>query len=552
MSEPTATHVFRIAFALSVASAGFGGCGSNHNGSASGRGGGSAGVGGAGLGGAAGGGGTASDNPLLPARVRRLTNAEYAASVAVLLGVDAETLVAGFPRDATQRLGFTVNDAQIVSSVLAGKLDTTAQAIVASARQSGQFDLIAPCAVPASEGETCARAFIQSFGAQAYRRPLTAEDVEPLLGLYRAVAGEGGTYDDGIDFITRTILQAPSFIYLSELGDSTTASPAGKTRLTPHEIAGLLSYVATASPPDKVLLDNIDSLVTADGRERQLRRLLTTFDARKRFVRVVREWLGIDGIAEIDKDSNVYPSFAAHHNAMAAESQSFIEAALLDVDGAGRLQDLLGAEWTLIATTDGATQEEISAYYTGYYGLAAGGIDDERALLGGAGGGARVGILNQGAFLSRFATATGSNPVQRGVAVMRRVACLELPDPAELDIDVIPPVPDPGTPKTTRELYAAHATDALCKTCHRSIDNFGFAFEHYDGMGAFRADRRRPSGRPRHGAASRRHRDHRDGHGQRPRRRLRRQQCARTRPVHQRHRARLHGSPDVPRLDRAR
>ena len=67
--------------------------------------------------------------------------------------------------------------------------------------------------------------------------------------------------------------------------------------------------MATAGPPDKVLLDNVDALATADGREQQLRRLLPTRRRRARWVRVVREWLGIDGIDEIDKDSNVYPSF---------------------------------------------------------------------------------------------------------------------------------------------------------------------------------------------------------------------------------------------------
>jgi len=426
----------------------------------------------------------ASDNPLLPARVRRLTNAEYAASVFALLGVNAEA-AAGFPRDATQRLGFTVNDAQIVSSVLAGQLDSAAQALVAAARQTGQFDLLAPCGDPSSDGESCARTFIQSFGARAFRRPLTAEDIHPLLALYRAAAGGGGSHDDGIDFVTRAVLQAPAFIYLTELGDSTAVSPAGKITLTPHEIASLLSYLATAGPPDRALLGDVGALVTADGREQQLRRLLPTLEARTRLVRLVREWLGIDGVAELDKDSNVYPSFAAHHDAIAAESASFIDEVLSN--GAGTLQELLGAEWTII--NNGASEEQVSAYYTDHYGLGAGGTATARMVLTGARGGARVGILNQSAFLSRFATATGSNPVARGVAVMRRVACLELADPAGLDINVIPPVPDPRTPRTTRALYAAHAADPLCTTCHRSIDNFGFAFEQYDGMGAFRADR---------------------------------------------------------------
>jgi len=469
---------------LIVAGVGFGAC----VGRRSGQGGGLAGGGGAGVGGGAGStddAGMASDNPRLPARVRRLTNAEYAASVFALLGVNAEAAVAGFPRDSTQRLGFTVNDAQIVSSVLAGQLDSAAHGMVAAARQIGQFDLLAPCSDPTSDGEACARAFIQSFGARAYRRPLTAEDIEPLFALYRAGAGEGGTYDAGIDFVTRAILQAPSFVYLTELGDSNAGSPAGTTTLTPHEIASQLSYLATAGPPDRDLRDNVDALVTAAGREQQLRRLLPTLEARTRLVRLVREWLGIDAIAEIDKDSNVYPAFAAHHDAIVAESVSFIDEVL--GDGAGTLQELLGAEWTIIS--DGASEDEVSAYYTDYYGVGAGGTATARIVLGGAAGGARVGILNQGAFLSRFATATGSNPVARGVAVMRRLACLELPDPAELDINVIPPVPDPRTPKTTRALYAAHVAESLCRTCHQSIDNFGFAFEQYDGMGAFRADR---------------------------------------------------------------
>ena len=127
-------------------------------------------------------------------------------------------------------------------------------------------------------------------------------------------------------------------------------------------------------------------------------------------VRLVREWLGIDGVAELDKDSNVYPSFAAHHDAIAAESMSFIDEVLSN--GAGTLQELLGAEWTIIDAAAPPTTRS-TRYYTDYYGLGAGGTATRthRAHAARAGG-ARVGILNQGAFLSRFATATGSNPVR--------------------------------------------------------------------------------------------------------------------------------------------
>jgi hypothetical protein len=246
---------------------------------------------------------------------------------------------------------------------------------------------------------------------------------------------------------------------------------ATTTALTPHETASLLSFAATASPPDRTLLEEVDSLTTAVGRERQVRRLLPTIAARRRLVRVVREWLGTDGIAEIDKDSNVYPSFALHRRAIIAESVGFIDEVLSN--GTGTVEELLGAGWTLVGTDQGVTDAEIDAYYASYYGVDSGGPG--RTSLDGARGGARIGILNQGAFLTRFATATGSHPVLRGVALMRRIACLELPNPVELSLDVAPPAADPNAPRTTRELYSVHASDERCRSCHQTIDGSGSA-----------------------------------------------------------------------------
>ena len=96
----------------------------------------------------------------------------------------------------------------------------------------------------------------------------------------------------------------------------------------------------------------------------------------------------------------------------------------------------------------------------------------------------RRGVLNQGAFLSVYSHAIESGPVLRGVAMIRRLACIDMPSPTELNIQVVPPVPDPS--KTTRERFAVHATDALCAGCHNKIDAFGFSFENFDAMGKVR------------------------------------------------------------------
>ena len=77
----------------------------------------------------------------------------------------------------------------------------------------------------------------------------------------------------------------------------------------------------------------------------------------------------------------------------------------------------------------------------------------------------------------------GTSPVQRGVFVLDRLLCDELPPPP-VELNVAPPIPDPGL--TTRERWAAHSDDPQCAECHQYIDPVGFAFEGFDGIGRFR------------------------------------------------------------------
>jgi hypothetical protein len=63
------------------------------------------------------------------------------------------------------------------------------------------------------------------------------------------------------------------------------------------------------------------------------------------------------------------------------------------------------------------------------------------------------------------------------------VACVPVVSPVDLNLAVVPPLPDPT--KTTRQRFTTHAT-VDCVGCHKNIDNFGFAFEGFDGMGKAR------------------------------------------------------------------
>jgi hypothetical protein len=418
------------------------------------------------VGGASSVGGAVNDGiPLLPARIRRLTNAEFDASVKRLLGVDS-TFGQAFTPD-TRQDGFTRNDAQRVDPVFITQLADAAQQLAASARD--KITQLAPCSVPAGT-EACARTFLSSFAEKAYRRPVTAAEVDALVTVYRAGA-DGATYTDGVQTAIQAVLQSPGFIYITEVGETPLAD---KVTLTEYEIANALAYLVIGGPPDDALIAaaKAGDLTNPDKRQAQLERLLAAPEARLQVVRLVEEWLGIDRITQTAKDSNVYPDFAGLRDSMKKEADDF--AAEVMWKSGGSASDLLSADWTI-------ADDSLARMYLGPNGVIQ--RNGNHVSLTSV---RRRGILNQGAFLSVYAHATESAPVLRGVAVLRRVAGDDIPSPSSLNVNVVPPLPD--SMKTTRERFEIHETDKTCASCHDRIDAVGFTFETFDGMGRQRKD----------------------------------------------------------------
>jgi hypothetical protein len=399
---------------------------------------------------------------LLPARIRRLTDAEYQATVNAVVGEAASGISADFVPDSRQG-GFTVNEAQRVDPVLARQLADAATKLAADVRTKAQ-----PCAAP-NTPDQCADAFIRDFGKKAYRRPLAAEEVAQLTTVFHAGL-DGGSYAEGIELVARAMLQSAAFLYHTEIGDVTAAT----VQLTPYELANSISYLVLGAPPSDKLVNKAlaGELDTPQGRAELVQQGLladgggwSTGTPGQRVERVVQEWLGTDKLAVTAKDSNIYKEYARLQPEMQAETGRFLNAVVAE---GGSLAKLLSADWTV-------ADSGLAAFYgaTGTQGT-------QRISTPN-----RLGILNQASFLSVYAHAHETAPVLRGVAIMRRVACSPIADPVNLDMAIVPPAPDPN--KTTRDRYAAHATSA-CAGCHDRIDSFGFAFEGFDGMGMARTE----------------------------------------------------------------
>jgi hypothetical protein len=96
----------------------------------------------------------------------------------------------------------------------------------------------------------------------------------------------------------------------------------------------------------------------------------------------------------------------------------------------------------------------------------------------------RGGLLRQGSVLAVTSYATRTSPILRGVLVLSNVfGAAPPPPPADV------PALDESSVATNlpmRQRLAAHRTNAVCASCHRTIDPVGFSLENFDAIGQWR------------------------------------------------------------------
>ena len=90
---------------------------------------------------------------------------------------------------------------------------------------------------------------VENLARRAFRRPVTAEDLNPLMAFYKAGYATAG-FEGGVRDALSAILASPHFLYRAESGDA-----AGGTRtLSDLELASRLSFFLWSSLPDDELL----------------------------------------------------------------------------------------------------------------------------------------------------------------------------------------------------------------------------------------------------------------------------------------------------------
>jgi hypothetical protein len=413
---------------------------------------------------------------IAPAPLRRLSYAEYQATTTDLLG-GLKTAPIALSRDPDEH-GFE-NRASLLnpSPMLVEQWgDGAIAAGLAASTATGSATSIVPCAPKTAADEApCGVQFIQQFGAKAFRRPLTTDEVSDYTAFFEGERANSN-FAGAVQLTTEAFLQSPQFLYRMELGDPATKE-ADRIKLTSYEIATRLAYLAWGSAPDDMLMAAAatpSGLDDAATREAHARRLLKDARAGQMMVEFHRQWLDLDHVAKEPKDPKTYPKYdATLESAIREESDRFVRKVMWQ--GAGTL----GAFLT-------STDTEVNAPLAALYGVAAPAATATTWVAVSLDPTQRAGFLTRANYLAGRAHQLEGSPPLRSVFIRDRLLCLPaLMPPA--DANLSEPAATPGAmAETNRQLFEDRIAPATCKGCHTVINPMGYGLESYDAVGAYR------------------------------------------------------------------
>lgn len=403
-----------------------------------------------------------------PKPLRRLTNFELKNTMWELLAVDVpvpETL----PRDVLSESGFS--EGSVISRLEAEAImewtGTLAQQGVARIMAS------APCATaPADRAlqDECVSGFISNFGMRAFRRPVTAAESTEFFSYYRDVLRTQQSYgfEQSIGVLAHLMLQSPRFLYHAGSPIAAMGPTSGAVRLDAYELASRMSYFLSGSMPDASLFEAAlnGRLASTEGIQQEARRLLSDPQSKVQIEEIMLQWLGIEDLRKKIKDAR-YSFTPELGQAMVDETRRLVESVL---DGEGTLASLL------LSRTAYVDNGALAALY-GHPGFTGNNLTPLQLKET-----ERSGILTRAAFLTSKSLGSELNPIKRGLAVVGKLLCLNVPPPPA---GFVPPDHvDPGL--STREFLKRHDANACASACHAIFTPAGFAFENYDGVGAYR------------------------------------------------------------------
>ena len=319
----------------------------------------------------------------------------------------------------------------------------------------------------------CANRILTTLARRAFRRPVTADDLEAPLAFYTTARQRGDSFDQGIRAGLARILSSPLFLYRIER-DPAGVRPGSIRKVTDVELASRLSFFLWSSIPDDRLLNLAASrrLREAGVLTSEVRRLIADRRADALVSNFTGQWLQLRNLeSKVRPDILAFPDFDDNiREAFRRETELLFSNVLRSNRS---VLELLSADYTFV-------NERLARHYgiPGVYGtrFRKVAVTDPN----------RRGLLGHGSILSMTSIATRTSPVFRGKFILSTFLNTPPPPPPD-DVPALEDsAADASHPKTVREQLEVHRKNPACAQCHRIIDPPGFALEKFSPVAQWR------------------------------------------------------------------
>ena len=299
--------------------------------------------------------------------------------------------------------------------------------------------------------------FCGEFVAAAFRRPLTEEQKKLAV----AAHFKNTKPEEAVKRVVLLALKSPRFLYLG----------LDNKQPDDYEAAARLSFGLWDSLPDRDLikLAGQGGLHTREQVSQQARRMLSDPRARAKTLYFLQQWLQMNRVEDLSKDTALFPGFTPEIIADLRTSLNlFLEDAVWN--GAGDYRQLLLADYLFL-----------NQRLAQFYGVSTNATDDFVKVTFDPQ--QRSGVVTHPYLLAEFSYQKSTSPIHRGVFLTRNIVgrVLRPPPVAQTfkDADFAPNL-------TMREKISELTRSSACQSCHSVINPLGFSLEHYDAVGKFR------------------------------------------------------------------
>jgi len=411
-----------------------------------------------------------------PVAMRRLTEAQYRATVADVLGDDL--VVAGRFEPDNRSSGLLAVGASSVSVTPSGfeQYDAIARGVAAQALDPAHRAALVPCTPAGITDDACAAQFVRGVGRRLLRRPLAEDELAPWLRVARDAGAELADFHAGLEVTLAALLLSPEFLFRIEADEYDPAN--GGQRRTSLAMASRLSFFLWNATPDEDLLaaGERGELVEDAALAAQVDRLLAD---EARVETSVREFFsdvyGFDAIEQglVRKDPALFPAFSQELIQDAREQTLRVIAAHLLADD-GDYRELFTTRRSFMTRTLGIVYRVPVPSADGWDEFV---FDDDSQ---------RAGVLTHVSLLALHSHPGRSSPTLRGKFVREVILCQDVPPPPG-NIDFSMFADDAAQNRSTaRGRLEAHVASPACAGCHDLMDPLGLALEKMDGIGTER------------------------------------------------------------------